>query len=148
VNCATLRRTQPISHDAPLSLACHVSGTPNDASQVCPIAGTEAIGMSVRHDWDTELRRSVRVRGCGGAEVEGVVGNDLVVDDDDVLEEQRRYYRARAPEYDDWWQRRGRYDRGDADAFLEWDRQVAVVDAWPMWRSISRWSMLHPRRLH
>jgi SAM-dependent methyltransferase len=65
----------------------------------------------------------------GGAEIERVVGNDLVVDDDDVLEEQRRYYRARAPEYDDWWQRRGRYDRGDADAFLEWDRQVAVVDA-------------------
>jgi SAM-dependent methyltransferase len=64
-----------------------------------------------------------------GAEVEGVVRNDLVVDDDDVLDEQRRYYRARAPEYDDWWQRRGRYDRGDADAILEWDRQVAVVDA-------------------
>ena len=56
-------------------------------------------------------------------------GNDLVVDDDDVLEEQRRYYRGRAPEYDDWWQRRGRYDRGDAGAVREWEREVAVVEA-------------------
>jgi len=31
------------------------------------------------------------------------------VDDDAVLAEQKRYYRARAPEYDDWWFRRGRY---------------------------------------
>jgi hypothetical protein len=30
----------------------------------------------------------------------------------DLLEEQRRYYRARAGEYDDWWFRRGDYDRG------------------------------------
>lgn len=29
-----------------------------------------------------------------------------------VLEEMVAYYRARAPEYDEWWQRQGRYDRG------------------------------------
>ncbi len=46
--------------------------------------------------------------------------------DDDLLEEQRAFYRARAPEYDDWWQRRGRYDRGEAET-SEWQRQVAVV---------------------
>ena len=34
------------------------------------------------------------------------------VNDDDLLAEQRSYYRARAPEYDEWWQRQGRYDRG------------------------------------
>lgn len=45
---------------------------------------------------------------------------------DELLEEQRAYYRARAPEYDDWWQRRGRYDRG-ADENAEWQRQVGVV---------------------
>ena len=28
----------------------------------------------------------------------------------DVLREQKRYYAARAPEYDDWWYRRGRYE--------------------------------------
>lgn len=48
-------------------------------------------------------------------------------DDADLLAEQRAYYRARAPEYDEWWQRRGRYDRG-ADERAEWDRQVAVLD--------------------
>lgn len=46
--------------------------------------------------------------------------------DDELLAEQRAYYRARAPEYDDWWQRRGRYDRG-AELAAEWGRQVAVV---------------------
>lgn len=29
-----------------------------------------------------------------------------------LLQEQSNYYRARAAEYDDWWFRRGRYDRG------------------------------------
>ncbi|HEU5083473.1 MAG TPA: class I SAM-dependent methyltransferase [Acidimicrobiales bacterium] len=48
-------------------------------------------------------------------------------DDADLLAEQRAYYRARAPEYDEWWQRRGRYDRGDEER-AEWDRQVAVLD--------------------
>lgn len=48
--------------------------------------------------------------------------------DDDPLEEQVAYYRARAPEYDEWWQRRGRYDRG-ADHTREWNRQIAVVQA-------------------
>jgi SAM-dependent methyltransferase len=48
--------------------------------------------------------------------------------DDDLLEEQRAFYRARAPEYDEWWQRRGRYDRGE-DETREWHRQVGMVDA-------------------
>lgn len=51
-----------------------------------------------------------------------------MTDDADLLAEQRAYYRARAPEYDEWWQRRGRYDRGEHER-TEWDRQVAVVDA-------------------
>ena len=49
------------------------------------------------------------------------------VNDEDLLAEQRSYYRARAPEYDEWWQRRGRFDRGEEE-LLEWQRQVAVVD--------------------
>ena len=48
------------------------------------------------------------------------------MDDDDLLAEQRAYYRARAPEYDDWWQRCGRFDRGPEQA-EEWDREVAEV---------------------
>jgi ubiquinone/menaquinone biosynthesis C-methylase UbiE len=49
-------------------------------------------------------------------------------DDDDLLAEQRAFYRARAPEYDEWWQRRGSYDCGE-DAAREWERQVATLDA-------------------
>ena len=34
------------------------------------------------------------------------------MNEDDLLAEQVEYYRARAPEYDDWPSRKGRYDRG------------------------------------
>jgi len=49
------------------------------------------------------------------------------VHDEDLLAEQRSYYRARAPEYDEWWQRRGRFDRGE-EGLLQWQREVAVID--------------------
>ncbi len=52
----------------------------------------------------------------------------LAVDDDDLLAEQRSFYRARAPQYDDWWLRQGRYDRGEGEA-REWHQQVASVEA-------------------
>ncbi len=48
--------------------------------------------------------------------------------DDELLEEQRAFYRARAPEYDEWWQGRGRYRR-EQDQAQEWGRQVAEVEA-------------------
>ena len=45
---------------------------------------------------------------------------------DDLIAEQVAYYRARAAEYDEWWQRRGRYDRGPE--FLEqWEAEIAEV---------------------
>jgi len=50
------------------------------------------------------------------------------VSDEGLLTEQRAYYRARAPEYDEWWQRRGRFDRGPELAQV-WDREVAQVAA-------------------
>lgn len=46
----------------------------------------------------------------------------------DLLAEQRFYYRVRAPEYDQWWQRTGRYDSGDA-ALRYWETQVETVAA-------------------
>lgn len=52
----------------------------------------------------------------------------MPVTEDELLAEQRSYYRARAPEYDEWWQRRGRYDRGEED-LLDWQCQVATVAA-------------------
>ena len=44
------------------------------------------------------------------------------------LDEQKRYYAARAPEYDDWWYRRGRYEL-EPDACARWWEDVAEADA-------------------
>jgi demethylmenaquinone methyltransferase/2-methoxy-6-polyprenyl-1,4-benzoquinol methylase len=44
-----------------------------------------------------------------------------------LLAEQRRYYRARAPEYDAWWERRGRYDRGAA-ANARWFAEAQALE--------------------
>jgi demethylmenaquinone methyltransferase/2-methoxy-6-polyprenyl-1,4-benzoquinol methylase len=52
----------------------------------------------------------------------------VAVSEDDLLAEQRSFYQARAPEYDEWWQRRGRYDRGE-EQLLDWQRQVATVES-------------------
>ena len=45
----------------------------------------------------------------------------------DVLAEQKRYYAERAPEYDDWWYRRGRYTR-DPDRERRWLLDVAELE--------------------
>jgi SAM-dependent methyltransferase len=45
---------------------------------------------------------------------------------DGLLAEQARYYRERASEYEDWWFRRGRYDRGDA-ADARWFADAAKL---------------------
>ena len=46
----------------------------------------------------------------------------------DLLDEQKRYYAARAPEYDDWWHRRGRYEL-EPDALARWRADIAEADA-------------------
>jgi len=53
---------------------------------------------------------------------------DLPGPDDDLLAEQLAYYRARAPEYDEWWERRGRFDRGP-ELNEAWYREVAELEA-------------------
>lgn len=45
-----------------------------------------------------------------------------------LLDEQIAYYRARAGEYEDWFFRRGRYDRGDAHRHA-WFAELDVVEA-------------------
>jgi SAM-dependent methyltransferase len=45
-----------------------------------------------------------------------------------LIEEQQRYYRARAPEYDDWWLRRGDFDLG-AEENARWMDDVAAAEA-------------------
>ena len=44
----------------------------------------------------------------------------------ELLQTQIDYYRARAPEYDDWFYRRGRYDLGEAHS-RQWQREVQIV---------------------
>jgi demethylmenaquinone methyltransferase/2-methoxy-6-polyprenyl-1,4-benzoquinol methylase len=46
----------------------------------------------------------------------------------DILDDQIAYYRARAGEYDEWWFRTGRYDRG-ADFNAQWHAETATVEA-------------------
>lgn len=45
-----------------------------------------------------------------------------------LLDEMQAYYTARAPEYDEWWQRQGRYDRG-ADHNAQWFTEIDAVAA-------------------
>ena len=45
----------------------------------------------------------------------------------EVLEDQIAYYRARAAEYDEWWFRHGRYDRGP-EFNARWHAETAAVD--------------------
>lgn len=47
--------------------------------------------------------------------------------DREILDQQIDYYRARAGEYDEWFQRVGRYNRGD-DHTAQWFREVALVE--------------------
>lgn len=46
----------------------------------------------------------------------------------DVLSQQKRYYAERAPEYDDWWYRRGRYELAP-DALARWQADAAQVES-------------------
>ncbi|HJP93956.1 MAG TPA: class I SAM-dependent methyltransferase, partial [Pyrinomonadaceae bacterium] len=50
------------------------------------------------------------------------------MNDKNTLEEQLTYYRARAPEYDEWFMRTGRYDRGPEHR-AEWFSEVAIMEA-------------------
>ncbi|HEY3281484.1 MAG TPA: class I SAM-dependent methyltransferase [Armatimonadota bacterium] len=43
-----------------------------------------------------------------------------------LIEKQKAYYRARATEYDEWFGRQGRYDRGPEEN-AEWNREVAAL---------------------
>jgi SAM-dependent methyltransferase len=46
----------------------------------------------------------------------------------DPVAEQKRYYAERAPEYDDWWYRRGRYEL-EPDALARWQADIAEAEA-------------------
>ncbi len=52
----------------------------------------------------------------------------MTMGDRRILDEQIAYYRARAGEYDEWWFRQGRYDRGEEQR-QAWFAEVAQVEA-------------------
>ena len=52
----------------------------------------------------------------------------MTTNDRQRLDEQIRYYEARAPEYDDWFFRRGRYDQGEQHR-RKWSAEAAAVEA-------------------
>jgi 2-polyprenyl-3-methyl-5-hydroxy-6-metoxy-1,4-benzoquinol methylase len=57
---------------------------------------------------------------------------------DPILQQQVEYYRARAGEYDQWWFRTGRYDRGP-EFNAQWQAEVVEVeDALASWIAARR----------
>lgn len=52
----------------------------------------------------------------------------ITTDNSTPLRQQLDYYRARANEYDQWWLRQGRYDRGEA-LNAQWSAEAKVVSA-------------------
>lgn len=44
-----------------------------------------------------------------------------------LLKEQKAYYDARSSEYDEWWERRGRYDLG-LEGNQKWQREIGMVE--------------------
>jgi demethylmenaquinone methyltransferase/2-methoxy-6-polyprenyl-1,4-benzoquinol methylase len=57
-----------------------------------------------------------------------------VPDPDSLLQEQIDYYRARAPEYDDWWLRTGRYEPDD-EFGTHWEAGKRALDV--AWRAFA-----------
>lgn len=51
------------------------------------------------------------------------------IDDDRLLSEQVSYYRARADEYEFWWERSHQYEL-DPDAKRAWDEEVRFLESW------------------
>jgi ubiquinone/menaquinone biosynthesis C-methylase UbiE len=47
----------------------------------------------------------------------------------EILREQQEYYNARAAEYDEWWMREGRYDRGATENSIWFTEQEEVRSA-------------------
>jgi demethylmenaquinone methyltransferase/2-methoxy-6-polyprenyl-1,4-benzoquinol methylase len=53
--------------------------------------------------------------------------SDALPQDGPLLDDQIAYYRARAPEYDAWWFRTGRFDRGPENN-AAWHADTAIVE--------------------
>ncbi len=73
----------------------------------------------------------IRPESLGGVDYHGEVQRDpelRALTPEGILADQVAYYRARAGEYEDWWFRRGRFDRGP-EQNAAWFADVAEVEA-------------------
>lgn len=55
-------------------------------------------------------------------------GHNSSAKDGELIEQQVAYYRARAAEYDEWFLRQGRYDRGPEHRDL-WIREISTIES-------------------
>lgn len=96
-----------------------------------PLSHGDGRGASAGSPGGPRTRRRRRnCRECEGAHTiaaQTAEGSSLGVHDD-LVREQIAYYRARAPEYDQWFLRQGRYDRGE-EVNGRWFAEVAEVAA-------------------
>lgn len=92
-------------------------------AQLC----SECVGRAQDNEFlRFRLRQGLQARNAAAA-AETARADSLAAPDADA--EMRAYYAARAPEYDDWYLRRGRYSRGPI-ADMAWQ---ADLDAATMW---------------
>jgi demethylmenaquinone methyltransferase/2-methoxy-6-polyprenyl-1,4-benzoquinol methylase len=106
----------------------HTTRGPNDLEGWARLC-SECVGRAQDNEF---LRFRVREGLRKRAEAERAAGLAAERSDDESL---RAYYRARAPEYDDWYLRRGRYSHGviaDAAWNAELDHATLWLDALPL----------------
>jgi demethylmenaquinone methyltransferase/2-methoxy-6-polyprenyl-1,4-benzoquinol methylase len=114
--------------------AQHACRGPDDLegwAQLCP----DCVGKAGDNGFlRFRLRQALTERGAaGGAAAPGasqeVTGRVAIATDPDADRNMLAYYEARAPEYDDWYLRRGRYARGPIhDA--AWNAELDVAGRW------------------
>lgn len=92
-------------------------------AQLCP----DCLGKAGDNEFlRARLRNALTERGGGSGLPVAAAGATPPVDADAAL---REYYAARAPEYDDWYRRRGRYSHGPIhDA--AWDAELDAAGRW------------------
>ena len=126
---------------APGAFAClwcgrrHTPGNADDLeayARLCP----ECIGRAGENEFlRFRLKRAFEERAAGRA-VTGTIGvASAPASTSDLDAEMRAYYAARAPEYDDFYLRRGRYERGpvhDTAWKAELDQATRWLDALPL----------------
>lgn len=91
-------------------------------AQLCP----DCVGRAGENEFlRFRLREGLNARSAAAASTAGAIRTQAV----DPDEELRRYYAARAPEYDDWYLRRGRHSHG-AISDMAWQAELDEATLW------------------